>query len=164
MATRYRRFTRCAAALALTTVAATCGRSDVVGPAPTQLALGTWGGENAAAIVNDTIVHVHVGCTFGDLKGRIALDATGRFNVSGTYVLRAYPVYLGPELPAQFSGVVEGNRLTIAVAVNDTTNGSPGKAVALGPVTITLGREPQMGPCPICTVPGMRMRLSGAPQ
>jgi hypothetical protein len=144
-------------AIALIAVLSTCGKSDVVSPAPTQLSLGTWGGDNAAAIVNDTIVHVHVGCTFGDIKGRVALDAAGRFNVSGTYVLRAYPVYVGPELPAQFSGVVEGNKLTIAVAVNDTTSG---KVVALGPVTITLGADPKMGPCPICTTPGMRMRAT----
>jgi hypothetical protein len=140
-------------AIALIAVLSTCGKSNVVSPAPTQLSLGTWGGDNAAANVNDTIVHVHVGCTFGDIKGRVALDASGRFNVSGTYVLRAYPVYVGPELPAQFSGVVEGRKLTIAIAVHDTTQG---KVVALGPVTITLGADPKMGPCPICTMPGMK--------
>ncbi len=115
--------------------------------------MGTWGGAGAGVIVADTVVHVHIGCTFGDLPGRIALDANSRFTRDGSYVLRAFPVLIGPTLPAQFSGVVEGNRLTIVVAVNDTTSG---RVVALGPVTVTLGSEPQLGPCPICTGPGMR--------
>jgi hypothetical protein len=63
------------------------------------------------------------------------------------YVLRAYPIHIGPDLPAQFSGQVRDNRLTLRVVVNDTVEK---KTVNLGPVTVTLGREPQMGPCPIC--------------
>ena len=120
-----------------------------------ELRLGTWGGDNAGAIVTDTIAHIHIGCTFGDIKGRVPLDAQGRFVLDGTYVLRAYPVYVGPELPAQFSGVVSGNELTLAVAVNDTVQK---KVVSLGPVTVKFGTDPRLGPCPICTVPGMRAR------
>ena len=65
-------------------------------------------------------------------------------------MLRAYPVMIGPELPAQFSGRVVGRTLTLAVAVNDTVEK---KVVALGPITVTFGRTPQMGPCPICRAP-----------
>jgi hypothetical protein len=137
-----------------------CGTKSVLnGGADGVVAAGTWGGENAGAVVTDTIAHIHIGCTFGDIKGRIALDANGRFTVDGSYVLRAYPVYVGPELPAQFSGVVSGKELTIAVAVNDTVQK---KVVSLGPVTVKLGTDPRMGPCPICTVPGMRMRAGVA--
>ncbi len=100
------------------------------------LALGTWGGTNAGVIVTDSSVHVHVGCTFGDMPGDVALDADGRFTVDGTYVLQGYPVQLGPELPAQFSGRVVGRTLTLAIAVNDTV---AKKVVALGPVTVTRG-------------------------
>lgn len=134
---------------------ATCTGADRIVAPGAELTVGTWGGQNAGAIVTDSITHVHVGCTFGDIKGRIALDADGRFTVDGSYVLRAYPLYIGPELPAQFSGVVNGKTLTLAVAVNDTVNKT---VVSLGPVTVTLGTNPQMGPCPICRVPGMRMR------
>ena len=31
-----------------------------------DLLQGTWGGDNVAFIVEDTVVHVHVGCTNGD--------------------------------------------------------------------------------------------------
>jgi hypothetical protein len=125
------------------------GCASVSAPVPSELARGTWGGENASVMVTDSVAHVHIGCTFGNMPALVALDADGRFNVDGNYVLRAYPVFIGPELPAQFSGQVVGRTLTLAVAVNDTVEK---KVVALGPVSVVYGREPNMGPCPICTV------------
>ena len=126
-----------------------CG-SSVLSPSDGFVALGTWGGDNTGMIVTDSAAHVHVGCTFGDMPGRIPLDASGRFTIDGSYVLQAYPIQLGPSLPASFSGQVVGRTLTLAIAVNDTV---AKKVVALGPVTVVLGREPQMGPCPICAAP-----------
>ena len=132
-------------------VAACNGGGATGGTTADTLAPGTWGGENAAAIVDDTIAHVHIGCTFGDFRPPVALDQEARFNVEGSYTLRAFPVAVGPSLPAVFTGVVNGNRLTISVAENDTVEK---KLVSVGPVTVVLGREPRMGPCPICRRPG----------
>lgn len=132
-----------------------CTEEGPFPPSGSTLALGTWGGENAAVIVTEEQSHVHIGCTFGDMPGNIQLDASGRFTVDGSYVLRAYPVQLGPELPAQFSGRVTGRFLTLAIAVNDTVEK---KLVALGPITVAYGRTPNLGPCPICTVPRPRPR------
>ena len=129
---------------------ATCDSDSFVGPPPTELAGGTWGGDRAGVIVNDSVAHVHIGCTYGDFPAPIALDAETRFSVSGQYLLRAYPVAIGPSMPAQFAGVVRGKELTLTVAVNDTIEK---KLVVLGPVTVVFGREPSMGPCPICADP-----------
>lgn len=128
------------------------GACSTAGFPPSSEALnqGTWGGEGAGVIVTDTATHVHIACTFGDIPGRVAIDATGRFSIDGTYILRAFPVVAGPRLPAQFSGRLVGRTLTLAVAVNDTTTG---KVVALGPVTVVYGKDPQLGPCPICRAP-----------
>lgn len=135
---------------------ATCTSTDsIVGSVDGKLALGTWGGDNAGAIVADTVAHIHIGCTFGDIPGRVALDASGRFSVSGSYVLRAYPVMVGPSLPAQFSGQVTGTTLVFSVIVNDTVQKT---SVTLGPASVVLGVGPKMGPCPICRVPGSRMQ------
>jgi hypothetical protein len=123
---------------------------DVVIPSDGLLTLGTWGGDNSGVIVTDEQVHVHVGCTFGDIPGRVEVDQSGRFTVEGSYVLRAYPVQLGPSLPAQFSGRVNGKVLTLAIAINDTVEK---EVVSLGPVTVVYGRNPEMGPCPICVTP-----------
>jgi hypothetical protein len=111
---------------------------------------GTWGGENVAFIVESSTTHIHIACTNGDFPAPIAVDDRGRFNVAGSYVLRAYPVQVGPSLPAQLSGQVVGRQLTFTISVNDTVEK---KLVVLGPETVTFDREPRMGPCPICIRP-----------
>jgi hypothetical protein len=131
-------------------LAASCGGSDLLPPSDGNLALGTWGGNDAGVIVTDSAAHVHVGCTYGDMPGTIPLDANGHFVVEGSYVLRAYPIQVGPSLPAQFSGTVRGRVLTLVIAVNDTIEKRP---VALGPISVVYDREPSMGPCPICRAP-----------
>jgi hypothetical protein len=131
-----------------------CPDDDPVSP-DGHLLVGTWGGENVAFIVESNTTHVHVGCTNGDFSAPIAIDDEGRFNVSGSYVLRAYPIQVGPSLPAQLTGLVDGRRLTFTVSVNDTVEK---KLVVLGPETVTFARNPRMGPCPIC----VRSTASGA--
>lgn len=134
----------------LAAAAIACSTTAVRQTTPGRLATGTWGGDDAGVIVDDTVAHVHVGCTFGNAPGPIALDASGRFSVSGSYMLRAYPIAVGPSVPARFDGRVVGNALTITVTVNDTVEH---QTKVLGPKTVTLGVEPKMGPCPICRVP-----------
>lgn len=111
---------------------------------------GTWGGENAGFIADDTSAHVHIACTFGNVSQAIVLDPAGRFDVPGQYVLRAYPVYVGPSLPARFQGSVIGRIMTLRVAVGDTTADTTSH---LGPVRMIRGRQPQMQVCPICRWP-----------
>ena len=132
-------------------VSATCYLDNAVVTAGGKLSVGTWGGENAGLIVNDTIAHVHVACTLGNFSAPVTIDENGRFNVTGSYVLRAYPVFVGPYHPAQFAGQISGNSLTLTVIVSDTVEK---KTVTVGPVTVTFKQEPRMGPCPICRKPG----------
>ena len=131
-------------------VLSACSEDPLLPPSDDHLTLGTWGGDDAGVIATDSVTHVHVDCTSGDMPGNIPLDEDGRFTVDGSYVLRAYPVMIGPALPAQFSGRVSGRTLTLAIAVNDTVEK---KIVAVGPVTVLYGRTPEMGPCPICVAP-----------
>jgi hypothetical protein len=107
---------------------------------------GTWGGDNAGLIVADIDVHVHIGCTLGDAVGPISPDANGRFEVAGTYNVDAYPIDRGITHPATFTGHIVGQTMTLTVTLTDT-------ARTLGPVTLVYGKEPKMGPCPICRVP-----------
>ena len=136
--------------LAAIAIAAAC-HNDPTPPYDDRLSPGTWGGDNAGVIVDDTLAHVHIGCTFGDFKGPTTLDAQGHFTKAGSYVLKAYPIQVGPSMPAQFTGTVDGNKLTLTVVVNDTIEKKP---TTLGPVVVIYGKEPQMGPCPICRKPG----------
>ena len=123
----------------------------VAGPGPAGgVVKGTWGGENAGLIADDSSAHVHIACTFGNVPGAIVLDAAGRFDVPGEYVLRAYPVYVGPSLPARFQGSVLGSVMTLRVTVSDTTADT---TAHLGPVRLIYGQEPRMQACPICRSP-----------
>ena len=123
-----------------------CGDEQITDP-DLLLNIGTWGGDDVAILVDDRAAHVHVGCTNGNFPAPITLDEDGRFNVGGSYVLRAHPVQVGPPLPAQLAGLVSGGSVTFTVAVNDTVEK---KLVLLGPVTVQFRREPRMGPCPVC--------------
>ena len=125
---------------------------DIGGPRFHGQIKGTWGGENAGLIAFDTTAHVHIGCTAGDTKQAIVTDAQGRFDAPGRYNITLYPVARGPDHPARFTGSVDRNVMTLTVTLTDT-------AVTLGPVRLELGKEPQMGPCPICRKPpGSRVR------
>jgi hypothetical protein len=141
----------------LAAAALACGSSSTAAtlPADGKLAIGTWGGDTAGVLVEDTLVHVHIGCTFGDIHFRPSLDIEGGFNAQGTYMLRAYPIAVGPEVAAQFAGRVNGTTLTLSVTVDDTVQK---KTVVLGPVNVVFGRDPKMKNCPICKRPEDRRR------
>ena len=132
---------------ALLALGAACSSSTSSDEPATSLALGSWGGDSIGVIVTDTSVHVHIGCTKGDFLRPAALAADGSFDVAGTYILRAYPIEIGPTLPARFTGALRGGRLRVTVAVDDTV---AGLRVTRGPATATLGSVPRLGPCPIC--------------
>jgi hypothetical protein len=119
-------------------------------PSDGKVPLGTWGGDSAGFIVGDTSAHLHIGCTYGDISGRIAVGANGQFDVTGSYMLRAYPIAVGPTVPARFVGRLDGSTVTVTVTVNDTVQHA---TVTRGPVTVRLGDDPRLGPCPICRRP-----------
>lgn len=132
---------------------------ELLTPADTRLPVGTWGGTDAGVIVTDTLVHLHIGCTYGNVAGTIPVDAQGRFDVAETHNITAHPVDAGVFLPARLVGRVAFPSLTFTVTVNDTV---AHRTVVLGPIRVVFGTEPQMGPCPICRTPGdARRPLSG---
>jgi hypothetical protein len=131
------------AALAFAAATLALGPCDPTGVKPPKDLAGTWGGENAALIADDTSAHVHIGCTYGNVHQQIIPDADGRFDVPGEQNITAHPVDRGILHPARFSGRVSNGIMMLTVTLTDTT-------VTLGPVKLALGQEPRMGPCPIC--------------
>src|SRR3954462_14606535 len=97
-----------------------CSSGPAVPAFDGSLPLGTWGGDNSGMIVGDTAMHIHVGCTYGDVSGRIPVTGDGAFDVQGRYTLRAYPIVVGPEMPARFVGRITGAKATVMVTVTDT--------------------------------------------
>ena len=135
-----------AAAIAATLAIGPC---EPTGLKPPKDLVGTWGGENAGLIADDTSAHVHIGCTYGNVHQQIVPDSTGRFDVPGEHNITAHPVDRGIMHPARFVGRVRGGDMTLTIALTDT-------AVVLGPVLLVYGKEPQMGVCPICRRPATR--------
>jgi hypothetical protein len=137
-------------AVVLACAAAACSAGPPLPSLDGTLALGTWGGEGAGMTVTDSAMHLHVGCTYGDVRGRVPLDNSGAFDVTGSYMLRAYPIAVGPAVPARFVGRVAGTTATITVTVDDTVQH---ETVIRGPVVVRWGEPPKLGPCPICRRP-----------
>jgi len=138
---------RCSRAVAGVMLSLACsGTLPNLSPFSGELAVGTWGGDAAGMIVSDTSMHLHIGCTYGDVSGRVPVTS-GTFDVNGSYMLRAYPIAVGPTVPARFTGKVTGNVATITATIDDTVQH---QTVIKGPVTVTLGDTPRLGPCPIC--------------
>jgi hypothetical protein len=127
-----------------------CSSGPTVGPVDGELPLGTWGGDSAGMIVSDTSMHLHVGCTFGDVSGRIKIADDGSLDVAGSYMLHAYPVAVGPTVPARFTGKVIGTTAIVTATIDDTVQH---QTVVHGPVVVSLGVTPRLGPCPICARP-----------
>lgn len=111
---------------------------------PEQVPLGTWGGDDAGWIVDGQGVHLHVGCTRGEIPGRVAVAADGRFEVLGRHNVDAFPVDLGITHPALYTGQMFGDdRLRFEVRLLDAD-------LTLGPAVVFRDREPRMRHCPIC--------------
>jgi hypothetical protein len=140
--------------LAAALAASIAARCELLAPAPAVLRAGTWGGADAGMIVTDSGAHLHLGCTQGELRGRVPLDPLGRFEVDGRHNITAYPVNLGVFHPARIAGRVHSSEVDVTVTVQDTINH---RVVVLGPARLVWGREPRMGPCPICRAPGDAM-------
>ena len=127
-----------------------CSAAVSLPPSDGFIALGTWGGDSAGMIVGDTAMHLHIGCTYGDVSGRIPVGTDGRFDVMGSYMLRAYPIAYGPSVPARFTGQLDGATIVVTVTVNDTVQHT---TVVRGPASVTYGQQPRSMPCPICRRP-----------
>ena len=92
-----------------------------------------------------------IGCTYGDIAGPIPFDADGRFDVAAQWNVSAFPIDRGVFHDARLSGRITGRSLTFSARLSDTGQ-------VLGPVVVTLGREPKMANCPICRLPKARAR------
>lgn len=135
---------------AIIVVACSSAATTTIPPFDGNLPLGNWGGENAGMIVSDTAMHLHIGCTYGDASGRVPVGSGGRFDVAGSYMLRAYPIAVGPAVPVRFTGRLDGAKVTITATVDDTVRDT---TIVLGPVSVAYGAEAKLGPCPICRRP-----------
>ena len=81
-----------------------------------------WGGDHIMVDVQPDSARVTFECAYGAFPASAL--ATGNFNVAGTWASAAGPLPPGGGLsyPAQYSGFVQGNRLTFTLTVADPVN------------------------------------------
>ncbi len=112
----------------------------VRGEPPKRLA-GAWGGEQVSLEAGQNGASFAQYCATGRIDQPVVLDASGRFDVPGTYSRnRGGPINLAE--PARFVGLITGNRLTLTVTVLNTNE-------QIGPFTLELGRPTKIPGCPL---------------
>ena len=92
----------CSALIVLATLV--IGPCDPTGLKPPKDLAGTWGGENAGLIADDTSAHVHIGCTYGNVHQQIVPDSSGRFDVPGEHNITRIRSTAASCIPRALSG------------------------------------------------------------
>jgi hypothetical protein len=122
-------------------LSAGCGLATI--PSPGEL-LGVWGGTHIALEVTPNETAVELDCAHGTIQAPFTLDADGRFDLPGEFVREhGGPVREGESLvkyPARYRGVVEGNRMDLAIARVDSVQ-------ALGSFTLRQGDHGRVFKC-----------------
>jgi hypothetical protein len=89
-----------------------------------RVAAGTWGGQHVALAVTADGGRIEYDCAHGALDEPLALDGSGRFDVTGTHTPeRGGPVREDDKpvsRPARYAGRVDGRRMTLTVTLTDT--------------------------------------------
>ncbi len=107
-----------------------------------EVATGTWGGEHILLQVSDKGAEVEFDCAHGQITQPMAVNQHGDFDVPGTFtaehggpVRRDEPASVNQ---ARYSGHVEGDTLSLTVALEKDT---------LGPFSLTHGGRPILTKC-----------------
>ncbi|HEX9670781.1 MAG TPA: hypothetical protein VGC93_15015 [Thermoanaerobaculia bacterium] len=134
---------RQAAILSGLALLAACGSAAAAGREQRTAPTGTWGGDHVLLEVTAGGAALELDCAHGTVEGPIRLDGEGRFDVGGTFVQeRGGPVREGQEnaRPARYAGRVEGQTMTLTIAVGDGGD-------TLGPFELVRGRGPRLTKC-----------------
>ena len=131
--------------LVLAILAATVAcRTAVPGRFDGQPITGAWGGTHVGLVLGEDGGTLEYDCASGSIRGPLRLDASGSFAAIGTHVPRqGGPEIEGrepPRLPAEYSGTVRRERMTLRVRI-------PSTGVEIGPLTLRRGAEPILFHC-----------------
>jgi len=108
------------------------------------LITGDWGGQHLGLTARASGADLEYDCALGRIAEPIRPDGSGRFVAAGEH----YPGHGGPirideeqvKRPARYSGVVQGDVMTLSVLLTDSGE-------ALGSFTLVLGRSPHVFKC-----------------
>lgn len=105
---------------------------------------GTWGGEHIRLEVTAQGGQVEYDCGHGTINQKIVPDKHGRFKARGTHVREhGGPVRKDETAdthPAQFSGQITGQTMTLTVTESDTKE-------MVGTFSLAYGQQPRLMKC-----------------
>ena len=85
---------------------------------------GLWGGQHLSMNVATSSASLEFDCALGAISSAIPLDASGHFDVTGTYTqLHPGPVHEGEPAnaqPARYRGTVAGDSMTITITLTQS--------------------------------------------
>jgi hypothetical protein len=87
-------------------------------PRGSTLPTGRWTGDGACLSVAADGCDLVVGCGHGQFPPPV-VHTDGTFEVNGTYRIEVGPISINPAPPAMFSGVLNGQTLTLSVTPSD---------------------------------------------
>ena len=121
---------------------AACAGSTTTSAAPNRTVEGQWGGVSVSIIVTPVGGTVVYDCAHGDLTAPLVLDASGSFDVPGTFIReRGGPVRDNdvPDVrPVRYTGRISGVTMSLTVTRSDSAitvgsfrleRASPGRVV-----------------------------------
>ena len=132
--------------------ASTSGAITIARSAPRPLAprapetggpIGTWGGSSLNLTIGAASALLEFDCAHGSIDQPFAADASGRFDLAGTFVaespgpIRPDPL---PVHPARYSGTTDGLTMTLTITLADTGQ-------VLGPFRLTFGTAGRVFKC-----------------
>jgi hypothetical protein len=88
---------------------------------------GTWGGDRMNLVMNAKGGDIRMDCATGTIKGKIILDAKGRFTARGTFDQeRGGPIraedFAAKGKPAVFRGQMVGDALKLSITASGSTD------------------------------------------
>ena len=132
------------AMIALALASAGCATSETLTNPTNALATGAWGGQHIGLTVGATAATVEFDCAHGRIEGAIPLDARGRFDVTGTFVLEhggpARPDEAADTRRARYVGSTTSSVMELTVTILEP-------AGDVGTFSLTLGQTGRFLKC-----------------
>jgi len=111
---------------------------------PPSVIVGDWGGDHAGLIATPDSGTLEYDCAAGRITEPLRPASDGRFVAAGTHTPgHGGPVGIGeilPKRPAVYTGIVDGDLLTLTVVMTDSN-------VVVGTFQLTRGRSPHVFKC-----------------
>lgn len=105
---------------------------------------GVWGGDHIRMEVEDDSAAVEYDCAHGMISGPLKVDGEGHFRARGTVVREhggpTRDNETPPNRPADYSGSINGDRMTLTVTLTDSSE-------SVGRFTLVRGSEGNLVKC-----------------